>query len=165
VQTNGVDLGATYRLKMQESGLFNFGLQSTYVNKYDYQDYANGPWNQNVGKFVGTGPIFKWSHTASVAWSKDTWGAGLIGHYKSSYIDQDTKANRVRGIQVSSYTTFDTYVSWQPVKALSVTAGVRNLLDKEPPLSYQVYTFQAGYDPRFADPTGRTYYLRGTYSF
>jgi len=25
--------------------------------------------------------------------------------------------------------------------------------------------FQTGYDPRYADPTGRTYYARGTYSF
>jgi iron complex outermembrane receptor protein len=165
VKTNGLDLGAAYRLVTQNSGALNFGLQSTYVNKYDYQDYANGPWNQNVGKFVGTGPIFKWTHTASVAWSKEAWGAGLVAHYKSGYTDQDTSANKVRGGQISSYATYDTYVSWQPVKALSITAGVHNLLDKAPPLSYQVYTFQAGYDPRFADPTGRAYYLRGTYSF
>ena len=166
VQTNGLDLGAAYRLKLADAGLFNFSFQSTYVNKYDYQDYENGPWIQNIGKFEGTGPIFKWSHNASVTWSGSSgWGAGLVGHYKSGYTDQNTSANRVAGGEVGSYVTYDTYVSWAPIKALSITAGVHNLLDTEPPLSYQVYTFQAGYDPRYANPTGRSYYLRGTYQF
>jgi iron complex outermembrane receptor protein len=39
------------------------------------------------------------------------------------------------------------------------------LFDRAPPLSYQTQTFQAGYDPRYTDPTGRTYYLRGSYKF
>ncbi len=165
VQTSGVDLSAAYRMNAAGLGRFNFSLQSTYVNKYDYQDYANGPWIQNIGTFVGSGPIFRWKHNAAVTWSNAAWAAGLVGHYKSGYTDQDTSSNKVRGGPVSSYTTYDTYVTWTPVKALSITAGVHNLLDKDPPLSYQVYVFQAGYDPRFADPTGRSAYLRGTYTF
>ena len=50
-------------------------------------------------------------------------------------------------------------------KGFGVTIGVRNLADRNPPLSYQTNTFQAGYDPRYTDPIGRTYYVRGTYSF
>jgi iron complex outermembrane receptor protein len=51
------------------------------------------------------------------------------------------------------------------MKGLTLTAGVRNLFDKEPPLSYQSGHFQAGYDPRYTDPTGRTAYVRATYDF
>ncbi|HEV7814373.1 MAG TPA: hypothetical protein VGP06_04645, partial [Janthinobacterium sp.] len=66
---------------------------------------------------------------------------------------------------VSSYTTFDTYGTYAILKNLTMTAGVRNLFDRVPPLSYQTTTFQAGYDPRYTDPTGRTYYVRATYNF
>ena len=66
---------------------------------------------------------------------------------------------------VPSYTTWDGYGSWKALPGLTLTAGVRNLFDRDPPLSYQTKTFQAGYDPRYTDPTGRTFYVRGTYNF
>lgn len=163
--TDGIDLMANYRMRLANAGTVSLGLQSTFVNHYDYQDYQNGPWNQNVGVYVGTGPIFRWSHNANIDWTNGSFSVGLSGHYKSGYLDQDTKSNKVRGASVDSYVTYDLYSSWKATKSLSVTAGVRNLFDQEPPLSYQVYVFQAGYDPRFSDPTGRAYYLRGTYTF
>jgi iron complex outermembrane receptor protein len=66
---------------------------------------------------------------------------------------------------VASYTTLDTYVSWTQKKGFGLTAGVRNLADRAPPLSYQDAQFQSGFDPRYTDPLGRTFYVRGSYSF
>ena len=43
--------------------------------------------------------------------------------------------------------------------------GIKNLTDRDPPYSNQGEVFQANYDPRFTDPTGRTYYLRASYQF
>jgi iron complex outermembrane receptor protein len=163
--TDGVDLMANYTIRMADAGRATVGLQSTFVNHYDYQDFQGGPWNQNVGVYVGTGPIFRWTHNAFIDWSNGTFAAGVSGHYKSGYVDQNTKANRVKGGPVDSYVTWDMYGNWKPTKSMSLTAGVRNIFDQEPPLSYQVYVFQAGYDPRYADVTGRAYYVRGTYSF
>lgn len=163
--TNGLDLMANYRMRLSGAGTVSLGYQSTYVNKSDYQDFENGPWNHNVGVYVGAGPLFQWSHNLNVDWTNETFSLGVAGHYKSGYIGQNTSSNIVRSAPVDSYATFDIYGSWKPTKSLSVTAGVRNVTDKEPPLSYQVYVFQSGYDPRYSDPTGRAYYLRGTYSF
>ena len=50
-------------------------------------------------------------------------------------------------------------------KGFGVTAGVGNMSDRHSPLSYQSETFQAGYDPRYSDPIGGTFYVRATYSF
>lgn len=158
--TNGIDFSANYRMRAGTAGDFRFGLQSTYVNKYEYQDYTDGPWNQNVGVFSGAGPIFKWQHNFNVNWSNAEFGAGVALHYKSGYVDQYGPPD-----EVASYTTVDVFGSWAPTKALSLTAGIRNIADRAPPLSFQDYVFQAGYDPRFTDPTGRTYYLRGTFKF
>jgi len=164
-----VDLNANFRINVADLGIVNFGVASTYVDKYEYQDYEGGPWVQNVGAYVGSGPVFKWTHNASIIWTKGELSAGLAGHYKSGYADQATSANKkllgYTGAPVGEYVTFDAYTTWSPSKAAALTVGVRNLTDVEPPTSYQVATFQAGYDPRFSDPTGRTFYVRGTFSF
>ncbi len=158
LNTNGVDFNANYRMRTG-LGRFTVGYNSTWIQKYEYQDYTNGPWNQNVGIFSGTAPIFRWQHNLGVTWNLGEFSAGVTGHYKSGYSDEDPSN------KVSPYATMDVFGTWLPMKALSLTAGVRNLTDREPPFSNQVQTFQAGYDPRFTDPSGRTYYVRGTYNF
>ncbi|PZP33387.1 MAG: energy transducer TonB [Roseateles depolymerans] len=158
LNTRGVDVTASYRLRTVY-GAFNFGLNSTYVTKYEYQNYAGGPFNQNVGVYSGASPVFRWQQTLSAAWSKDQFSAGTTVYYKSGYLDADGEH------RVKPYTTMDVYGSWRPIKPLSLTVGVHNLTDRDPPLSYQEDLFQAGYDPRFTNPTGRSYYVRGTYDF
>lgn len=163
MNTNGIDLAANYRLRTKDYGNFTFAMNSTWVHKYEYQNFVGGYFNNKLANFSGDGVIFRWQNTLNVNWSKDKFGAGLTARYKSGYQDQ---ASEDYGLNhVPSYTTFDGYGSWQAIKGLTLTAGVRNLFDRNPPLSYQTTTFQAGYDPRYADPMGRTFYLRGTYNF
>ena len=163
--TNGVDLSANYKWRSAELGSFLFGFNGTYINKYEYQNVEDGGWYQNVGIYSGANAIFRVQTTANVSWSKGPYGAGLTAHYKSSYLDQ-TNANNPDGTAtVGTYTTFDGYASWNAMKGLTFTAGLRNMFDRAPPLSLQKPNFQAGYDARYADPIGRTLYLRGSYSF
>jgi iron complex outermembrane recepter protein len=165
VNTNGIDFSADYNLRAGSWGNFTLGMNSTYVSKYEYQDYTQGPWNQNVGVYVGTGPVFRWQHNATVNWASGAIGAGMAIHYKSGYVDSLSGVNPSPGRSVSPYTTVDVYGSLTVQKSLTFILGVRNLFDRVPPLSYQTQTFQAGYDPRFTDPTGQTIYVRGTYAF
>lgn len=158
-KTSGLDFSGSYRLMAGAAGNYTFATNTTYLLKYEYQDYINGPYNQNISRYSGAGPIFRWQSNASILWTGGAFGAGVFGHYKSGYEDFDPK-NRV-----AAYTTFDVYGSWTPVKSLQLILGARNVFDKDPPFSNQKAVFQANYDPRYTDPTGRTYYLRGTYSF
>jgi iron complex outermembrane recepter protein len=157
--TNGADISVIFRQGLGGMGRLTLGLNSTYVAKYEYQDFIDGPWNQNVGKYVGQAPIFRWQHSASAVWNLSNWTVGTNLHFKSGYKDQDPENT------VSNYATLDAYVAWAAMKGLNLTFGVKNLTDRDPPYSNQGTVFQANYDPRFADPTGRTYYLRGTYQF
>jgi iron complex outermembrane receptor protein len=50
-------------------------------------------------------------------------------------------------------------------KNLTLTLGVKNMFDKDPPYSRQNNSFQVGYDPALADPTGRFWYGSVRYSF
>jgi len=53
------------------------------------------------------------------------------------------------------------------VKNLSVSAGVINLLDKQPPFTWHNVdnVVGAGWDPRVADPRGRTVSISIDYKF
>ncbi len=159
VNTNGIDLSAAYRYSFGSMGRLTLGLNSTYVASYEYQDFAGGPWNQNVGVYVGSGPVFRWQHAATAMWNMNSWTVGLAGRMKSGYVDQDPSN------KVSQYATLDAYVGWASPNGIDITFGIRNLTDRDPPYSNQDEVFQANYDPRFTDPTGRTFFLRAGYRF
>jgi iron complex outermembrane receptor protein len=167
--TNGFDLNIASRLRAGSAGNFNFDFTGTYVARYEYQQEEGGEWLQNAGRYSGSGAIFRWVHNASVSWNKDAWGAGLVNHYKSHYTDQNDPGQvpdaAFQNHVVGNYSTWDTYGTWSGIKGFALTVGVRNLFDKDPPASNQGATFQQGYDPRYTDPTGRAYYIRGTYNF
>ncbi len=157
--TNGVDFSVNARRNLGAMGTLQLGLNGTYVTKYEYQDYIGGPFNQQVGRYVGTNPIFRVQHAVSGSWTLGDWTLGAVARYKSGYTDQDPSN------QVDSYQTTDAYVAWKAFKGLSLTLGVNNLADTDPPFSNQGEVFQANYDPRFTDPTGRKYYVRASYQF
>jgi len=160
VNTNGVDFMASYTKRLEEMGTLTFRGVATVVDKYDYQTVPDGPWLNNVGGFYSANyPILRLQSTLSVTWKKDELTLGLANHYKSGYQDQ------VGESKVSPYITWDTYGAYAFTKNATLTFGIRNLLDKAPPVSVQSLTFQVGYDPRLADPYMRTFYARGTYRF
>jgi iron complex outermembrane recepter protein len=43
--------------------------------------------------------------------------------------------------------------------------GIKNILNRDPPLSNQIAALQVGYDPTYADPRGRTFYGSVRYAF
>ena len=160
-RTSGVDLSAQYRLKTG-FGMWDFALNSTYVGKYQFQDFKDGYWVSSAGTYGESGPIFRWQHNLTTNWHFNDWGAGVAVHHKSGYGDFDPTDHA----HVPSYTTTDLYGSWSPAKAISLVVGVRNLFDRDPPYTNQADLFQAGgWDSRYADATGRAYYLRATYNY
>jgi iron complex outermembrane receptor protein len=159
LNASGVDVTASWRHNMGSMGRLNLGFNASYTSKYEYQDFIGGPYNQNVGVYVGTAPIFRLQYSLSATWSNGPWTVGAISKSKSGYVDQDPSNT------VSSYNTVDAYVSWAARKNLSLTFGATNLMDTEPPYSNQGEVFQANYDPRFSDPTGRKFYVRASYQF
>ncbi len=157
--TRGIDLTANWKQGLGAMGQLTLGLNGTYVTKYEYQDFVGGPFNQNVGIYVGVAPIFRWQHAGTAVWNMGAFTVGAIARYKTGYVDQDPVNT------VSSYATSDAYVTWTGLKNFSFTLGVNNLADREPPYSNQGEVFQANYDPRFSDPTGRKYYVRASFQF
>ena len=136
------------------------GLIGTWIYKYSYQFAKDGPFTNNLGVFTAdNGAIPKWRHLLAFDWSRGPWGATLTQNVVNGYVDASG------GRQVGSVETYDLVGQWSGFKGLQVTLGIKNLFDRDPPASNQGQTFQVGYDPRYGDPLGRTFYGRISYLF
>ena len=159
LRTAGWDVSAAWKSGSTPYGVFGAVLDGTYVSNYEYQREKGGAFIYAVGRYSDNAPVFRWQHVLTGTWAMGPWSAILAYRYKTGYLDQDQVND------VGSYTIWDTSVSFTGIKNLTLTAGVKNLFDKDPPLTGQVTTFQRGYDPRFTDPLGRTFVLRAAYKF
>jgi len=71
-------------------------------------------------------------------------------------------------LESGAFVTFDWQTKVDVSKGLSVTGGIRNLFDCNPPFTIndQAGTSNArGYDARYASPLGRTFYASLGYKF
>jgi iron complex outermembrane receptor protein len=164
VRTRGLDVGLLYRLPKNPWGNFTLNVDGTYVNKYDYQNERGGPFVQNAGRYADATPVFRWRHNAVLSWSIPDWTVNLSNRYLSHYVDQNAVDPGFEQ-SVKHYSTWALSGTYTGSKRIDFTAGVKNLLDQEPPYTNQGTTFQQGYDPRYTDPLGMTIFMRVTYKF
>lgn len=167
-------------------GRFNAAWTGTYMLQQDYTYGSGLPKNTDLGVF---GPdntvVFKTVSRLALSLATGRWVNTLSANYKSGYTDishigdgavflADPANPNGFGAKVNfccllvpAYTTLDWQSSYDIVSALALTIGVKNLSDKAPPLSLQNAGGgnQQGYDGRYADPIGRSYYLRANYKF
>ncbi|NGZ85988.1 TonB-dependent receptor [Duganella aceris] len=164
VKTAGIDASVLWRLPRQRWGGLSLQFDGTWVRKYDYQNEPGGEFIENVGRYADATPVFRWRHNATVNWNLGPWGASLTNRYMSGYTDQNGVDPEFTN-KVKEYSTWSLSGNYTGIKNVDFTLGVRNLFDEDPPFSNQSTTFQQGYDPRYTDPLGRTYYARLTYKF
>ncbi|MEG1056230.1 MAG: TonB-dependent receptor, partial [Janthinobacterium sp.] len=93
--------------------------------------------------------------------------------YRNGYTDAaasvrnvDTGKNETLRLEVPSYTTVDWQARFAFDKQTTIRAGIKNLFDRAPPLSLRASSgHQIGFDPRYADPMMRSFYITGNYKF
>ena len=150
-----------YKFPNTPYGQFGLGLQGTYVSRYDYQTTIGGSYTDKVGAFKDDGMVARWKHVLSGTWNLGAYRASLVNRFTSGYDDADPDTHS----RVASYTLWDISGGYTFNKTVDLDAGIKNMFDRNPPFSNQAYNFQNGYDPRYADPMGRTFFARATYHF
>ena len=177
VDANGFDFQLSWNSGATSAGRFNASWRGTYINKYIFQVEPGGTWHDPVGNWnnlftsAGTSgsPVIRLQQIVTLGWEKGPFSSLLTYRFKSGYRDQNTQGAPFTSFNnnvVGDYNIFDLSVSYTGVKGLTLTAGVLNLLDKDPPYSNQTARFQArAYDDRFHSPLGRTYQLSAKYEF
>ena len=117
-----------------------------------------------VGKYSNDQVVQRWRHLATFNVDNGPWAATLSQTFYLGYRDQNPLPNG-QSRRVGNYELWDLSGSWAANKSLKFRLGVKNLMDRNPPVSNQIYSFLAGYDPNYTDPRGRLYFGSVNYSF
>lgn len=190
----GFDFTGLWRIPTRSFGAVTFNFTGTYFYRYDLQN-PDGSFNSINGMVSpivnGSGGVIpRWRHYLTLDWNLNPWNFAAVWQYQSHYKDiagtfdiangggfvtpttplgQDALGRPIVHEWVSDYSLIHLYASYNGLfnKNLQVTAGIRNVFDRNPPYSNaggQNY-FQAGYDPGYADPRGRTFLLQAKFKF
>jgi len=175
-KTRGVDFGANYQT-MALGGRISTSLSGTKMLSHKEQILDTAPFVEFVGKWNNTTIYLPWRLNASVGYRTGPWNVTLSGLYRDSYEDQNRGPTAQGGANyttnepfkrmVESYATMNLFGTYTGFKGVGITAGVINLLDRQPPFSWHNVDSAAGagWDPRVADPRGRTYSVSASYKF
>ena len=157
----------------------------TWMLRADYQQPGNAGYVNDMNKVGEDGQVtFRYQINASTSLKQGNFTHTVAFNFKPGYKDDysDYCYDTASGFggdpsactadtpnrRVSSYATFDWQEQYDVNKALSFTAGLKNVFNRNPPFSLidQLEVGNSrGYDGRYANPLGRTLYVAGHYSF
>jgi hypothetical protein len=188
--TSGVDFAVRYGLPT-DFGRFGFLFDSTYLINSNttlasgQTIHAAGNYDAGSGSPIG-GITPRIKFNAGINYGLSAFNAGLRGRFIGSYDECANSNGTTAGLDgpgfcsdhnvdangaeyphhtVSAYVAFDLFVNYllkSPVGNTTFTAGVRNLLDANPPVVYNSFLTYA--DPAY-DFVGRFVYGRITHTF
>ena len=174
MHNRGIDWDMTARKKL-DFGNLTVNLNGTHMLKADYtvpgtrNDWTSSLNIYGINQAVTFRNLIKLTATLDTGKLSNT----MVVNYRNGYTDAltevynvDTKGMENIRLDVPSHITFD----WQGRYAInnkaSIRAGIKNLFDRNPPLSLRASSgHQVGFDPRYADPMLRTFYITGSYKF
>ncbi len=179
----GLDWDSTFRATTP-IGKASVNWTGTYMLKAE-QDVPGVGTEKSIGRFDSYDDVvFRViSKLVFALKTSDKLSNSLTVNYRSGYHDKvltaddaavrvvnaDGSIGGVAGMErdVKSYTTLDYQIKANYIKNLTLTGGIKNLLDQDPPFSVRNSGGgnQVGYDGRYSDPLGRTFYLTASYKF
>jgi iron complex outermembrane receptor protein len=157
-QVAGYDMSLRYKIRTG-AGTFTPGWEATVLTKSTTTNIVTGAEGDNLGQYARQGPAIKVKQVFTLGYEEGGWDLSGRLYRQGGYIDADGTSN------VDSYNLVDVQASYKGIKNFTLTAGVKNLFDKKPPVSVQQDYFQVGFDPTYADVKLRTLYVRGNYKF
>jgi iron complex outermembrane receptor protein len=180
IDTRGWDFGATWRSPETPIGVFNANWQNTYVTKYIAGDAGGDVEPRTVGLELKDSSIPRLTSVLMIGWDHGAWNATTTFRYFSglnedcalaggfdicSQPDEITPTRPNGTHRFPSVTYQDLRASWKlPVKLdLTLTAGINNLWDKQPPICLSCTL--NGYDASTYDLPSRFMYLQANLKF
>jgi len=172
LKTRGADVGLRGRGNLPGGWRWNAGLDGTWTQSYQFAEFEGRPYVEYVGNFYTRDLYLRWKHNATVSVSRGPWSFMLSNLYRDGYRDQLPDAGKSTppagfNPHVGSYTTFGLSTTYTGLKNTTVTVGLQNLFDRDPPFTAHNVdeVVGAGWDPRVADPRGRALSFDVKYKF
>ncbi|MDB5935046.1 MAG: tonB-dependent Receptor Plug domain protein [Massilia sp.] len=171
-KVRGADIGLRANGLVGAGYKWSANLDGTYMNSFMFSEIAGQPYKELVGNFYTRDLYLRWKHNASLILAKGDWSALLSQSYGSGYKDQLPNAGKGTpppgfNPEVDSYTSYGLSGTYSGFKNTTITVGVQNLLDRDPPFTAHNVdeVVGAGWDPRAASPRGRAYSFQLKYKF
>jgi iron complex outermembrane receptor protein len=174
--TKGVDINARVNGRLTDAR-WSVVLDATYLLEKKSRLLASAPFGASeVGRFTRADDLgLRWKHSLTGTYTRGVWTGTLQNVYKSGYTDAVLPGVANGSIvpanwdpKVKPYSLFHASVGYTGIKNLTLTVGVKNLFDKDPPFS-AAYDSNTGagssWEPRVADPRGRSFTLTVDYKF
>jgi iron complex outermembrane receptor protein len=152
------------------------GLDATYLTKRTEQLIAGGATVDQLGVFTVAGDLgLKWKHNAFIGYTTDDWNLTFTQIWRDGYRNQAlpgvasgtvTRPNIVS--DVDEYVIYNLSVAYSGLENLRLTFGVKNLFDTDPPFAISYDSFGgsgSSWEPRVADPRGRSFTLSAEIRF
>jgi len=180
ITTSGLDFSASWKSPATSFGAFSMGFLGTYYIQWDQQEQG-GEKQKLIGTYAGgvaatvlsngsTGAFPRWKHNLNFNWTYGPWSANLNQTFVNGYTEPCTNPasgasceNPTR--EVGDWSVWGINGSYTGFKNFTLTLGIKNLADQEPPYTRQSQSFQVGYDPAIADPLGRFFWGSIKYTF
>jgi iron complex outermembrane receptor protein len=176
-KTNGVDVGANYRYKTGNLGTLDFALNGTYLHEFIREDFA-GNGEYNCAGLHGTTcgvPLPKWRHKARVSWGTP-WALDVALTWRHiNPVDLETVStnphlsaeSEVADRRFSSRDYLDLSASYRINRYFSISGGVNNLFDRDPPVSGVIAEVVGNGNtyPQVYDSLGRRMFVNLTAKF
>ncbi|MBT4522397.1 MAG: TonB-dependent receptor [Halieaceae bacterium] len=175
-ENSGIDWAVNQGLDLGW-GQLDLGLRGTYMIESD-----NSLYGSSLGRFGADDEVvFRNIVNFNAALYHGNFTHTVLTNWRGGYTDQavtaeitGTGAPLGRGpttgvqLEIASYSTTDYQLRYMMLDdSLGLNFGVKNLFDKQPHLSLRESGagHQVGWDPRYNDGYGRTYYLSASYAF
>jgi len=163
VETDGVDISASYAIDMAGGSQFSLGLDASYMFSYDIGGVPgvvggeimnvtiDAVGNRNESNIAS--PLPQWRANFSLGWSNNQHSAMVIARHIDDYTDDKTATQTFNSV-IDSFTTVDLHYNYTlPNERTTLSLNVTNIGDEDPPFADQDLNFEA----RTHDPFGRQY--------
>jgi iron complex outermembrane recepter protein len=162
VETDGIDIAAKYSFDTAV-GRFAQSLAATWVHSYETVDVPGTPAAERVGRMSFAGTIARWRGVATISWTQGAVMISTTARYTEGYADFDPLTGTTAR-DVSAQTLADVQLTADvgelvgQLPGVTVTVGVSNVFDSEPP--FALLGQNIGFDPTQGDLRKRFGYLR-----
>ncbi|MEO5831684.1 MAG: TonB-dependent receptor, partial [Rhodanobacter sp.] len=162
LKASGVDTTLRYQFPKMAMGNLDLMVNAAYLSAFDrYDTLPNGQVRvtPRAGKSnIARESFPRWKANTSLGWSHGTWSANWAVHY----IDSTNEGPAPGYGRIPAQLTHDVWGAYTlPSRPVTLTLGVQNLFDKEPPRSY-VNGGDLNFDMSTYDPRGRFIYVKAS---
>ncbi len=147
-------------------------LDGTYTQSFKFAEISGQPFKEYVGEFFTRDLYLRWKTRSTLSVSKGDWSGILAQNFSTGYNDQRPDGGKSTpppgyNPRVKNYVTYDLSTTYTGFKNITLTANLLNVLNTDPPFTAHNVdeVVGAGWDPRVADPRGRTLSVQAKYTF